>query len=443
MISIRLPVWLRVVLVAAVVLLAIVAGLFGYRWYVQPVTLTIAVGSLDGEAGKIVSAIASRLALMSAPVRLSVVEKSSALEAANAFSSGKVDLAVVRSDVGDVSQMQAVVVMAHAVVLILAPPGSELTDIASLRHRTVGVVGGAINQSVVEALREEYGLDRAGVTFKSLAPRDARRALATKEVDALLLVIPLIEKYLTQVRSLFVQNAKAAPVLIAIESAGAIAETHRAYESFDVPKGTLRGAPPVPQDDLTTLRVSFYLVAQKKLDPDTVADLTRSLLAARRDLIGELPILAQVSAPDTDPSAFLSVHPGAAEYYNGTQESFMDKWSNAIYLTPMVLGGLASVLAFAWKFLGIRELQAGEATLDSLYALSPRIRKATSEAELSDIENVIDRILSGQRTKDAPGDDGAAEVATLNVAAHRLQTLIHDRRRVLERPGPESARPQE
>jgi len=336
-----------------------------------------------------------------------------------------------------------VVVMAHAVVLILAPPGSELTDIASLKHRTVGVVGGETNQNVVEALREEYGLDRAGVTFKGLAPGDTRRALAAKQVDALLLVIPLTEKYLAQVRSLFAQNAKAAPVLIAIESAGAIAETRRAYESFDVPKGTLRGAPPVPSDDLTTLRVSFYLVAQKKLDPDTVADLTRSLLAARRNLIGELPILAQVSAPDTDPSAFLSVHPGAAEYYNGTQESFMDKWSNAIYLTPMVLGGLASVLAFAWKFLGVRELQAGEATLDSLYALSPRIRKASSEAELSDIENIIDRILSGQRTKEAPGDDGSAEVATLNVAAHRLQTLIHDRRQALGRPGLGSARPQQ
>ena len=36
----------------------------------------------------------------------------------------------------------------------------------------------------------------------------------------------------------------------------AIAEKERAYESFDVPKGTLRGSPPVPEDDLTTLRTS-------------------------------------------------------------------------------------------------------------------------------------------------------------------------------------------
>jgi hypothetical protein len=34
-------------------------ALFGYRWYARPTTFTIAVGSLDGEAGRIVSAIAT------------------------------------------------------------------------------------------------------------------------------------------------------------------------------------------------------------------------------------------------------------------------------------------------------------------------------------------------------------------------------------------------
>jgi hypothetical protein len=52
---------------------------------------------------------------MRAPVRLSVVDTSSALEAANAFSSEKADLAAVRGDVGDLSQAQAVIVVAHAV----------------------------------------------------------------------------------------------------------------------------------------------------------------------------------------------------------------------------------------------------------------------------------------------------------------------------------------
>jgi TRAP-type uncharacterized transport system substrate-binding protein len=429
--SIKLPTWVRIVLVAGVLVLAGGAGLFAYRWYARPVTLTIAVGSLDGEAGKVMSAIASRLASTNAPVRLTVLEKNSALEAADAFSSGKADLAVVRGDVGDLSNAQAVLVVAHAVALIVAPPGSSITDIAGLKRHTVGVVGGEINQKIVSVLTQEYDLVRANVVFKNLAPAEARQALASKGVSAVLVVIPLTEKYLSMVRGLFTQNAKATPVLIPIESAGAIAQNARAYESFDVPKGTLRGAPPVPDDDLTTLRVSFYIVANKKLDNDVVSSLTQSLLSARRDLLGEMPVLAQVTAPDTDPDAFLPVHPGAAAFYNGTTQSFMDRWSNTIYLTPMVLGGLASVLAAAWKFLGIQKPQTKEAALDSLYALGRRIRKADKEDELSDIEDEIDGVLTAQRARAISGDEDAMDVTTLNVTAHRLENLVHDRRAIL------------
>ncbi|NEV01326.1 TAXI family TRAP transporter solute-binding subunit [Bradyrhizobium uaiense] len=432
MTAIKLPAWLRIMMVSGALLLATGTGLSAYFWYTRPVTLTVAVGSFDGEADKVLSAISSRLTATSAPVRLRVVSESSALEAANAFSSGKVDLAVVRGDVGDLSRAQAVLVLTHAVALIAAPPGSPLSDVASLKGRRVGVVGGEINRAVVNALRQQYDLDRANVKFKDVSLPEARQVVDSRSVDALLLVTPLTQKYLSLARSLFPQTPKSKPVLIPIESADAIVESHRAYQSFDVPKGTLRGSPAVPDDDLTTLRVSFYLVAQKKLNADTIADLTRSLLAARRDLIGELPILAQVTAPDTDPDAFLPVHAGAAEYFNGTQESFLDEWSNAIYLTPMILGGLASIIAAAWRFIGLRTSKPDESALDALFALARRVRKAQHEDELSNIEGRIDDILTDQQFKIASGDEDATDMATLNVAANRVESLIHARRATLK-----------
>ncbi len=142
----KLPIWLRITLIAGIVVLIAGASLFGWRWYARPTTLTIAVGSLDGEASRMVSALASKLAQQKATVRLNMVEAGSALDAANAFSSGKVDLAVVRGDVGDLSQAQAVAIMAHTVVLLVTPPGSAVTDMAGLKRMTVGVVGGDINK---------------------------------------------------------------------------------------------------------------------------------------------------------------------------------------------------------------------------------------------------------------------------------------------------------
>jgi len=428
---IRMPLWLRIVVVAALVVLAASASLFAYRWYTRPVTLSIAVGSLDGEAPKVISALASRLAEMNAPVRLKVVETTGALESANAFSSGKTDLAVVRGDVGDLSQAQAIVVLAQAVVMLVAPPGSTIKEMADLKRVTVGVIGSETNQKLISVLTKAYGLDRAGVTFKGLAPADVRRALDAREVRALLVVVPLTERYLSLVRGLFPQNAKTAPVLIPVDYAGAIAEEEHAYESFDIPKGTLRGSPPVPEDDVTTLKVSFYVVGKKALDNDTIAGLTKALTSARRDLVRDQPILAQVKAPDTDAGAYLPVHAGAAEFYNGTEESFLDKWSNAIFLAPMALGGLLTVAAAAWKFLRSGELIGKEAALDSLYGLGRKIRHAERESDLAEIEDQIDEVLRAQRARAATDDENALDAATLNVAAHRLENLIHDRRLAL------------
>src|SRR5258708_27970259 len=73
--------------------------------------------------------------------------------------------------------------------------------------------------------------------------------------------------------------------------------------------------------------------------------------------MSEQPIFAQITAPSTDPDAYLPLHPGAAAFSNGTQQSFMDEYSNWIYLTPMVLGGAATILAAAWKFLGLGSVE--------------------------------------------------------------------------------------
>ena len=88
------------------------------------------------------------------------------------------------------------------------------------------------------------------------------------------------------------------------------------------------------------------------------------------------------------------------------------------------------MIAIAWKFLGLGQSES-EAPLDALYALGRRIRKAEREAELAAIEEEIDEILRAQRAKAAAGDETAVDAATLNVAAHRLENLIHDRRAAL------------
>jgi TRAP-type uncharacterized transport system substrate-binding protein len=343
--QIGLPLWVRAVLLAGVFCIVAGAGLIAYRIYLRPTTLTIAVGSFDGEAKQIASIIAGRLATINSPVRLKVENTGNALDVAKAFAAGTADLAVVRADVGDLQQARTVALTGHGVAMIVAPPGSAITSIGKLRGHSVGVVGGEMNHGIVEALKKEYELGHANADFKDIAPADARRAVQSKQVSALLLVAPLTERHLSFVKDLFREGPNSSAALIPIDAAGAIADSKGPYESFDIPKGTLRGAPPVPDDDVTTLRVGYYLVANRHLNSGLVADLAKKIMSVRRDLVSEQPLLSGIAAPDTDADAYLSVHPGAAAFYNGTQESFMDRYGNAIYLTPMALGALASIFA--------------------------------------------------------------------------------------------------
>jgi len=202
------------------------------------------------------------------------------------------------------------------------------------------------------------------------------------------------------------------------------------YESYDIPKGTLRGAPPVPSDDLTSLRVSFFLVANKSVDADTITDLTQSLVDVRRDLLSQYPILAQAGAPSTDANALIPIHPGAATYYGGNQQSFLDKYDDKLYYGTLLLGSLISVVVAAWRFAGSGA--EPQSMLEPLYELGNEIKNAETEAELDETEKKIDDILKAELTKNANGDgaDGA-EMAALSLAAQRLHHLMGHRRTLL------------
>src|SRR3981081_994065 len=133
--SIRLSLWRRVVLFAGVVVVVTGGSLLGYRYYTRPVTLTVAVGSIDGEAEKAMSAIASKLVSINAPVRLTIIDSGTGLAAGKAFAAGMAHLAVVRGAGGVLSEARAVVVVSLVGALVIAPPDSPIDSIAKLKGR--------------------------------------------------------------------------------------------------------------------------------------------------------------------------------------------------------------------------------------------------------------------------------------------------------------------
>jgi TRAP transporter TAXI family solute receptor len=424
----RLPRWLRITLVVSLAILACAAGLVGYRYATHTATLTVATGSVDGDATRLMSAIAARMADTDSPVRLKVIDKGTALDAVNAFSAGDTDLAIIRADVGDLSAARTVVIMTYAVVLLAVPPGSTIDSMDGLKGKTVGVIGATVNQQLVAAVVKAYDLDRAKMSFTDVSPKDAPQALQSKQVHALLVVMPISERYLGMLRDVFSRNPKLKPGLVPLELAGAIAAAARAYESYDLPKGTLRGSPPIPDEDLTTLRIPLYLVANKKLGDAVVAALAKAMMDVRRDLAGEYPLLAQIAPASDDKDAYIPIHPGAAAYFDGEQQSFVDRYADKLFYLSMLLGFFASALAAAWKFMMKDGGAAEDRPLTQLYRLTDQIRAASSEGELANTERDLDKIFREGLEKYSRGEADAAECAALGLAIERLERLINQRR---------------
>jgi TRAP-type uncharacterized transport system substrate-binding protein len=424
-------------LVGIITAVVLGGGLFTYRYFAKPVFLTVAAGSADGEALRLISAISARLTASNSHIRLKVVDAGTSLKASEMLATGKAELAIVRADTGNLSDARSVLLLTHGVVLIVAPSAASPVSVGDLRDTTIGVIGGAINRPVVEALKQVYQFDRAKVTFQDVAVTDAAAKLSSGQVQALLAVVPLTEKYLAKVRQFFQRgDAKgSAPKLIEIASAGAVANVAQYYESYDIPKGTLRGAPPVPSDDLTSLRVSFFLVANKSVNADDITDLTQSLVDVRRDLLSQYPILAQAAPPSTDADALIPIHPGAATYYGGNQQSFLDKYDDKLYYGSLLLGSLVSIVIAAWRFAGSRI--ASQNMLEPLYALGNEIKSARDEAKLEEIEKKIDDILkaklAGNSSREGADNTDNVDMTALSLAAHRLQYLMSHRRTLLHK----------
>lgn len=431
----RLPRWLRIVLVLSLGILAAGAVLFGYRYITQPTTLTIATGSLDGDVPRIMSAMAARMASTNAPVRLKVVEKNSAPEAAKEFAEGNVDLVIARADLVDLSIARAVLTVTHGVVLIVVPPASPIEGMGDLKGKMVGVISADTNRQVIAAITKEYALEAAKVSFKNLTPSEVPQAFQMKQIQALLVVLPLSEKYIVMLRDIFPRNAKAPLGLVPIESAGAIEEVSPPFKSYELPKGTLRGSPPVPDDDLTTLRVPYYVVANKNVSDDVVTALTKAMMEARRDLVGEYPLLAQVMAPSTDKDAYVPIHPGAAAFFDGDEKTIFDRYGDQFFYGSMLLGTLMSVLAAIWKFMTRDIGKPDERSSMRLYALVGKINEVSSDTDLAAIEQQINEILKVELEKCSSGKLDAGEMDAINMASQRLQYLMAQRRLTLNGTG--------
>ncbi len=403
-------------------------------WVERPTVLRVAVSSADADDFDLVGAAAKLAKHGHHSLRLKVVPTDGVAQAAHALEQNEADLAVVRPDIAMPDKGETVVLLHKDVALLVAPGGGGIATIADLAGKRVGVVGLRVGDTrLMDAVLGQYDLASDTVTTMPLAAEAVPGAIKDKTVDAVFVVGQVSSPLMQGTVRAIAKAGEGAPVFIPVAEAAAIAERQPAYESIEVVKGAFGGIPSRPADDIDTLGITTRLVASADLGDSTVAALTRFLLSERVALAELAPVARRMTAPATDRGAVLPVHPGTAAYIDDEEETFLDKYSDFIYIGAMVLGVFASGLTAVIGRFGSQGAMPLEQLVARLLAILKQVRAAPTAAALDDCESECDAVVADALDRGNLRGFDERRGAALSVAIDQVRVAIEHRRDVLGR----------
>src|SRR6266478_3291710 len=425
------------ILAVGIFLFGAVAGTVYY--VLRPVTLRIAVGPPGSDDQKLVQLLAQTFARDRSPVRLSPITTEGTTEAIALFAASKTDLAVARGDLNLPANAEAVAILRKNVVVLWAPsglppkgskkpPAPKIKGIDDLAGHRVGVIGRTqANVTLLRVILTESGVNPDKVAVTQFGTNQIAEMARDPNIDAFMAVGPLDSKLTTEAIAA-TAAARGEPKFLPIEVSEAIANKHPLYESEEIAGSTFSASPARPEDKVETVSVNHLIIAPKSLPDMTVGTFVRQLFAVRQQLAKEVPGAARIEKPDTDKDAALPAHQGAAAYIDGTERTFLERYSDYFWAAILVLSGLGSVgawLRHSWKR---NERQRYTLHRDSLLDLVSRVRQAELPEQLATMQGEADGIL--REALDCY-DDGAIEegdLSAIGLALEQFHRAVADRR---------------
>lgn len=405
----------------------------------RPVTLRIAVGPPGSDDQKLVQALAQTFARDRSPVRLSPITTEGTTEAIALFAASKADLAVARGDLNLPANAEAVAIVRKNVVVLWAPsglppkgskkpPAPKIKAIDDLAGHRIGVIGRTqANVTFLRVILTESGVNPDKVAVTQFATNQISELAHDPTLDAFMTVGPLDSKVTTDA-IVATAAARGEPKFLPIEVSEAIANKHPLYESEEIAGSTFSASPARPEDKVETVSVNHLIIAPKSLSDTTVGTFVRQLFAVRQQLAREVPGAARIEKPDTDKDAALPAHQGAAAYIDGTERTFLERYSDYFWAAILVLSGLGSVGAWLRHYWKRNERERYTLHRDSLLDLVSKVRQAELPEELATMQGEADGIL--REALDCY-DDGAIEegdLSAIGLALEQFHRAVADRR---------------
>ncbi len=385
----------QIVLFSILTLLLTAATVWGGRtWLRNSETLVFAVGEANGPEARFAAKLATLLKSNSSRLRLKIVSNGDNAKALASFDRREANLAILRTDAKIPSRARAVAILDHDVLLLISPSGKKIKTVADLKKKKIAVLADSENSvTLVRTILELSDTPDAAARVQMAPPGSTLDKLLASGFGAVIAV-----RHASQIvkDKSYEQYAKRGGfTLNAINSAKALARKYPVLSAETIETGMLSTSPAVPEEDVDTIGLEWLLVAQSRLSTTTMSDLARLIYENKSDLALADGFASKIEPAVTDKDAFVAAHAGAAEYINDDTKSFMDRYSDLMYLAALALSVIGSICATIYtKVTRIAPEKAGELAT-AILDIGERMEDAKTLDALDELQDELEKILRG------------------------------------------------
>ena len=385
----------QILLFSILTLILTAAVVWGGRtWLRNSETLVFAVGEANGPEARFAARLATVLKNNSSRLRLKIVPSGDNTKALSQFDRKEANLAILRTDARIPPRARSLAILDHDLFLLISPGGKKIKTIADLKKKKIAVI--ADSESSVALVRNVLELSDtpdAAARIQMAPPGSTFDRLFVAGFGAVIKVAHV--SHIVKDKSYEPLARRGGFALNAIDSAKSIARKNPAISEETVATGMLSASPAVPEEDLDTIGLEWLLVAQSKLPTATIADLARIIYENKTDLALPDGFASKIEPAATDKDAFIVAHPGAAEYINDESKSFIERYSELIYVGLAALSIIGSIfVAIYTKVTRVAPEKASQLAT-AILDVGERMEYAKSLDALDELQDELETILRG------------------------------------------------
>jgi TRAP transporter TAXI family solute receptor len=412
------------------VMLALIGVSFGVYFVSRlPRTLTLAVGPAGLETHRYAEALAQAGIDARDRIRLKIVTTEGAEASARLMETGKIDLAIIRSDYDLPANGQSILVNTKRIVVVMAPQRARggIRKFDDLKGKRIAVVKVTDpNLPLVRRMLAVADIGEKDATLVEAELQDLPELLGSGKVDAAIaIVVPSAPTF----TALVPEIAKRLPGglrIVPLDEAQAIANRVNGVEIAEIPAGAFGAKRPV--EEVATVAITYRTVARATMSEDLAGSVAKSLYDLRTRLNRTIPIAFTAEPPDGKAGARLPVHPGAMAYFDGESKTFYERYGEMLFTGlwgASILGsGLFAFVAWASR----KRRGEGMGLIDEVVTLTSTARAASPD-ELQKIEARGDAIVASLAQLRQDGDISDALIESAALALDHFRSVVEGVRR--------------